>query len=156
MRGGKNGKSKTSFSTEAEAKLLANNAAFPLHSKHSTQVVFHVVMPLLALFNHLDSTSRTKWTRCSSICSPVSYFGIDLTSLGPSGEVVLKLVCGAGHKTLKLCSGKAIKRSGSQANTAECGLPVWLGIGICEPNCQTTLYLKCQSDWWSSSVEGHK
>lgn len=39
-------KEKKSFSTNAEAKLTANNAPFPLHSKHSPQVAFYIVTPL--------------------------------------------------------------------------------------------------------------
>lgn len=37
---------KKSFSTNAEAKLIANNAPFPLHSQHSPQVAFYIVTPL--------------------------------------------------------------------------------------------------------------
>lgn len=37
---------KKSFSTNADAKLIANNAPFPLHSKYSPQVVLYIVTPL--------------------------------------------------------------------------------------------------------------
>lgn len=39
-------KKKKHFSTNAEAKLTANNSPIPLHSKYSAQVAFYIVTPL--------------------------------------------------------------------------------------------------------------
>lgn len=126
----------------------ANNAPLPLHSKYSTQAVSysgrHALYPLFKS-DYSDATSQTRWARCSSLIFLPPWLARSLKR----GQANISM----WYQTLKLCSGKAIRPSGSEAKKKH---TLWLGIGIREPNCQTTLYLKRQSDWWSSSEEGHK